>query len=145
MTQHIRAVSLSDLEELRRLADIAGAEGFKFLHRLVQLVENGDVVFDDAGEFFLCVVANGDVIAVGGVTPDPYVDATDVGRIRHVYVHPQHRSKSVGRNLVHEIEVRAKRTYSKLRLRTDTMAGARFYESLGYRAVASPDATHVRP
>lgn len=145
MRMLIRTISLSDLNDLRRLAEIAGAEGFKFLHRLVQAVEKGDVALDDPHEFFLCAVLHGDVIAVGGVTPDPYVDATDVGRVRHVYVHPQHRSKSVGRRLVREIEARAQRTYSTIRLRTDTEAGARFYESLGYRAVSAANATHVRP
>jgi GNAT superfamily N-acetyltransferase len=145
MTMFIRFVSASDLNQLRRLADIASDEGFKFLHRLVDDFERGAVVFDDPAAFFLCVVDDGNLIAVGGVTPDPYMDNPEVGRIRHVYVHPQYRSKSVGRNLMREIEVHAKRAYSMLRLRTDTNAGARFYESLGYQAVASSTATHALP
>jgi GNAT superfamily N-acetyltransferase len=141
----IRPICTADAGELHHLAEIATAEGFKFVQRLLHDVENESVAFDDRGEFFLCVIDGGEIIAVGGVTLDPYVRAANVGRIRHVYVHPQHRAKSVGRYLLREIERRAKAVYATLRLRTDTEAGARFYEALGYRRVNSSTATHTLP
>jgi GNAT superfamily N-acetyltransferase len=145
VTPAIRPLTCADLESVRELATIAAAEGFQFLGRLIIELENGWLQLGEPAEFFLCVVLDARLVAVGGVTPDPYVTDAQVGRLRHVYVHPDYRGMNLGRLLVRELESRAATAYPILRLRTDTIRAARFYESLGYRVTNSAHATHVRP
>jgi GNAT superfamily N-acetyltransferase len=140
----IRPMSEMDLDSVRGLSFTAASEGFKFLERFIQEFEQGSIRLNQFGEFFLCVEIKGRLVGVGGVTPDPYLDQNQIGRVRHVYVDPEWRGMGVGSKLLGEIEHRAKRTYASLRLRTDTDAAARFYESNGYRAVRSSTSTHER-
>lgn len=140
----IRNLSKSDLNEVRTLAGIAAGEGFRFLQRLVAELECGSISLDSSREFFLVAVAGSEIVGIGGVTPDPYVDDSTIGRVRHLYVRPDYRRKSVGRRLLHEIEVRANPFYAVLRLRTDTVTAAGFYEALGYDRITDATATHVR-
>ena len=140
----IRHLLPSDIGDVRRLAKLASAEGFAFLERFVSELEGDAVALNAAGEFFLGVVAEGEIVALGGVTPDPYVKDPSIGRLRHVYVRPDHRRASVGRQLVRELERRAANTYARLRLRTDTDAAARFYQAIGYDSIVDGTATHVR-
>jgi GNAT superfamily N-acetyltransferase len=139
-----RFLNRFDLAALRNLAALARVEGFDFLDRLIVQIENDLVRLDDPHEFFLCASNGENLVGVGGITPDPYLSDAKVGRVRHVYVHPQARRSGIGRRLIYEIECRAAATYSSLRLRTDTSTGARFYEALGYRSVSDPNATHVK-
>ena len=140
----IRHLLPSDIHHVRQLAGLASAEGFAFLHRFLSELETDSVALNSAGEFFLGFVAEGRIVAVGGVTPDPYLNDPLTGRLRHLYVHPDHRRSSVGRRLVRELERRAATVYSTLRLRTDSHAAARFYLGLGYDPVVDATATHVR-
>ena len=140
----IRNLVSSDIDDIRHLAHLASAEGFQFLDRFVSELQQDSVALDSPREFFLGFVVHGDLVGMGGVTPDPYVQDAQTGRVRHLYVRPDHRRESVGRDLLHELESRAFMTYSILRLRTDTIAAARFYEALGYRPVDDATATHVR-
>lgn len=140
----IRHLTRSDIEGVRELGVLAATEGFRFLSRLIEELEQGSAKTDHPCEFFLCAVEDGKILGVAGVTIDPYTDAPGVGRIRHLYVQPESRRSGIGRALIREIEGRVKNGYSILRLRTDTEAGARFYEALGYRPVNETAATHVR-
>ncbi|HEX6065283.1 MAG TPA: GNAT family N-acetyltransferase [Longimicrobiales bacterium] len=140
----IRTLARSDLDAVRRLAIVASAEGFQFLERLVAQMENDTVRIDAADEFFVCAIDHGEIIGVGGVTPDPYRAEPGVGRVRHVYIRPESRRAGIGRALIMEIERRARSRYGTLRLRTDTPRGARFYEAIGYRPIVDPDATHIK-
>ena len=141
----IRTLTALDFDEVAWLAQIAEAEGYRFLGRLIADFRNGLIQLDQPHEFFLCAIVGSKIIGIGGMTPDPYTRETGVGRIRHVYVHPQHRGKSIGKALVRALEARARTTYSKFTLRTDTTAASQFYESLGYRPARSATTTHERP
>ncbi len=141
----IRILEQWDLDAVRDLAALARSEGFQFLDRLVAELENQTVRLDAADEFFVCAIEQSRIVAVGGITPDPYANEPNVGRVRHVYVHPKARRSGIGRALIVALEQRAPRSYSTLRLRTDTPAAARFYEALGYRPVIDVDATHIKP
>ena len=140
----IRNLVPSDIDQLRLLAELARSEGFHFLDRFVSEVQTNSLTLDSPGEFFLAFVMRNEIVGIGGVTPDPYVDEPRTGRLRHVYVRSDHRRGSVGRQLVRELEMRAQPIYATLRLRTDTVAAARFYEALGYDPIVDPTATHVR-
>ena len=140
----IRHLLHSDIHDVRRLASLASVEGFAFLHRFLAELEGDSVALNSTGEFFLGFVAEGRIIGMGGVTPDPYLNDPLTGRLRHLYVHPDHRRSSVARRLVCELERRAATVYSTLRLRTDNYAAAQFYLRLGYDPIVDATATHVR-
>ena len=130
---------------LEPLVTESAAEGFRFLRRLVAEYEAGRVCFDQPGERLLIVYADGELIALGGVTVDPYAGDPGTGRIRHVYVRRAFRRRGVGRQLIAALEAHARAHFTTLVLRTDTEAAARFYETLGYeRLPPGGTATHRR-
>ena len=141
----LRALRRSDLDSLGELAALAQSEGFEFVGRLRNELARGEIQLDARCEFFIVRSEGKLLLAVGGVTPDPYVDDSRIGRLRHVYVRPEVRGSGIGRALVIHLESRAAECYASLRLRTDTDVARRFYERLGYEPVESASATHRRP
>lgn len=77
-------------------------EGFRFLTRLIADWRNGSNRFDQPGECFLGVFDNGQLIAVGGLSCDPYV-APSVGRLRRVYVTRTSRGLKALEDLRHRL------------------------------------------
>ena len=139
-----RPLIASDIAALREIAALAEAEGFRFVTRFLDDLVNERVCLDAPCEFFLATLHGGQLLAIGGVTPDPYIDDSRVGRLRHVYVRADKRRTGLGRTLVAQLERRAAACYDRLRLRTDNPAAAAFYERVGYEAVASESSTHHR-
>lgn len=140
----VRALTFTDLAALNELAALSEAEGFRFVRRFLADLAATRVRLDGRCEFFLGTTARDQLVGIGGVTPDPYVQKADVGRLRHLYVRPDMRRTGIGRTLVAHLEARAEPCYALLRLRTDTTAAARFYQQLGYESVATATATHQR-
>ena len=140
----IRSLSADDVAAVQQLAAEAEAEGFGFVTRFLTDLANHRVSLVGPGEFFLGAVEQNRLVALGGVTPDPYVDDPTTGRLRHLYVSPDVRRRGFGRALVRTLEARAWPTYRRLRLRTDTTLAARFYAQLGYESSSEAHATHER-
>ena len=144
-SMHIQPLDPFPIDTLKPLVDEGTAEGFRFLRRLVDEHASGEVRFDAAGEVLLGMFEEDELVAVGGVTRDPYGGDGSVGRVRHVYVRAAHRRRGVGERLVAALEAHARGHFTALVLRTDTEAAARFYAALGYRALAAGGtATHRR-
>ena len=134
----------SDLEGLHLLTLLSEAEGFRFLRRFEnEWHANVDYVTSNAN-LFLGAVVKDQLVAVGGITRDPYVQDPAIGRVRHMYVHPAHRRRGIGRALLGELERYACTRFRQLRIRTDTGAAAAFYVASGFTPVDDPTATHVR-
>ena len=120
-------------------------EGFHFVERLVREWQEGKECFNRPGELLLAAYQGTNIIAIGGLTADPYSDEPAIGRLRHIYVRPDARRRGIGRRLVQLLEQAAQRTYRALVLRTDTPIAARFYEGLGYTPLSpGGTATHRR-
>ncbi|MGO4320401.1 GNAT family N-acetyltransferase [Pseudomonas sp. KB_12] len=117
-------------------------EGFRFLTRLISDWKNGSNRFDQPGECFLGVFRHGQLIAVGGLSYDPYAGPS-VGRLRRVYVTRTSRGLKVGRFLVEQLLEHAAPRFQAVRLSTDTPEGAAFYLRCGFRPVEDDFATHV--
>ncbi len=140
--KRIRALPTDALAPL--LAESA-AEGFRFVERLSREWQEGNARFDQPGELLLAAYDGETMVAIGGLTPDPYSDEPGLGRLRHIYVRPHARRRGIGRHLVHVLEQTAHQTYRALVLRTDTPTAARFYETLGYTPLPpGGTATHRR-
>jgi GNAT superfamily N-acetyltransferase len=140
----IRPLAPTDLTTLESLAGAAEREGFRFLTRFMRDLRATAASLDTTREFFLGAVIDNRIVAVGGVTPDPYVDEPATGRIRHLYVTADFRRQGVGAALIRALEARACQEYDRLQLRTDTREAAAFYEHLGYVPVVHETATHER-
>ncbi len=82
---------------------------------------------------------------MGGLSRDPYVDAGDVGRLRHLYVLNAYRRRGVASALVDDLLGQARGVFTKVRLRTESEQAARFYSRLGFRSIIDPTASHFRP
>jgi GNAT superfamily N-acetyltransferase len=120
-------------------------EGFRFVERFAREWEEGKSCFDRPGELFLATYDGAGIIAIGGLTADPYTGDPTLGRLRHLYVLPDARRRGIGRRLVQALERAARGKYRALVLRTDTAAAARFYEQLGYTPLPpGGTATHRR-
>ncbi len=144
MTEFHRIQTLP-ADALAPLLAASAAEGFRFVDRFAREWEDGRARFDRPGELFLAVYEGESVIAIGGLTADPYTGDPMLGRLRHLYVRPDARRRGIGRRLVQALEGAAQGNYRALVLRTDTATAAQFYEELGYTPLASGDtATHRR-
>jgi GNAT superfamily N-acetyltransferase len=122
----------------------SGREGFGFLERLHAEFLDGSNRFDALGEALLGAWRAEHLVGIAGLNRDPYVSDPRVGRLRHLYVRRPERERGIGRALVAALLADAARHFDLIRLRTDTVAAARFYEALGFVPIQSPDATHQR-
>jgi GNAT superfamily N-acetyltransferase len=140
----IRILEVADIGAIHALATEAESEGFRFVTRLLNDLASGAAQLETESEFFKGIFDRDSLVALGGITPDPYIDDHQVGRVRHVFVTRAYRGRGVGRLLMRSIEAQASGRYRRLRLRTDSAAAAAFYERLGYARVTQESATHER-
>lgn len=129
--------------DLDALVEASLDEGFAFVARLREGWTAGDNRFDETGEALFEARADGDLVGICGLNRDPYGSDSELGRVRHLYVHPAWRARGVGRNLVTAVLTAARGHFRRVRLRTETEDASRFYDSLGFTRVENePDATH---
>ena len=128
---------------IERLQQEAGDEGYDFIETLVEEWESATNRFDGPGEILCGYVDQGLVLAVGGLTRDPFAGRPDMGRIRRVYVRSAWRNRGIGRTLVAALVDHARTHFSCVRLRAENALAARLYESMGFVPIESPDATHI--
>lgn len=121
----------------------ASLQGFRFMDRLVEDWRAGTNRFDAPGELLAGAFRLGQLVGVGGINIDRYVDNAAVGRIRHVYVALNARRRGVASAVVRHLLAAANGRLDCVRLRTDTADGAAFYEALGFSSCTSPSATHA--
>ncbi len=135
MTEAIEITRLSKIELglINHLVEESLSQDFWFVERLIRAYRSGLNCFDQPGEILLKASVQGAVIGIGGLNRDPYFNDPYIGRLRQLYVESGWRKQGVGRSLVHQIIHEAKQHYHLLTLRTDTLAAAQFYQSLGFK------------
>lgn len=134
MTPH-RMTGRSLPRGVNQLARFAASEKFGMVNRLISDFRDGSNTFSKDGESLWILAEDSHTIAVGGVNVDPYFDLPTVGRIRHLYVHPQYRRTGVGRKLLQSIEHSGMGHFEVFQLFTGDAVASRFYEALGYSRV----------
>lgn len=138
-TEPIKNLTTNKIEPL---IECSLQENFNFLSRLKNDWLIGANRFDQTNEE-LCQIRKGEqIIAIGGINNNPYKEAKNVGRIRHLYVLPQYRRKGIGKKLVLYLIDKYKEKYETITLRTDTEEAAQFYEALGFKKVEAENHTH---
>jgi GNAT superfamily N-acetyltransferase len=118
-------------------------QGWRFVRRLANEWADGTNRFDRPGELLLAAWVNSTLAGVCGLTVDPYTGDPAIGRVRHLYILAQFRSRRVGQLLVQEVVRFARGRFRSVRVRTENAVAARLYERLGFvPAIGSPDCTH---
>lgn len=138
----IRKIELP-IPGIERLQQEACDEGYDFVETLVEEWAGATNRFDGPGEILCGYVDQGLLVAVGGLTRDPFAGRPDMGRIRRVYVRPAWRNRGIGRALVAALVDHARTHFSYVRLRAENALAARLYESMGFVPIESPDASHM--
>ncbi|MCP4139346.1 MAG: GNAT family N-acetyltransferase [Chloroflexi bacterium] len=125
---------VNDLAEIpiRLLVKKSLEESFSFVERLEREYRSGKNRFDQRGEVLYAVFANTELVAVGGLNRDPFLDSHDTGRVRHLYVLPNYRKQGIGKELVEKIVKEAKLHFRLLTLRTFNENADRFYQAIGF-------------
>lgn len=113
-----------------------------FIERLRDHWNDGSERFDRTGELLLGAFAAHRIVAVGGISLDPYEPADGLARLRHVYVLASFRGKGIGPALVMQLIEHARRHFTVLRLKTSNPAAARLYENLGFVRSSQGRETH---
>lgn len=132
---------LSDGENVAALAEVARAEGFEFLDRLLREWRDGVNRFDGEGEALFGAFREGRLVGTGGLTRQ----RADLGRVRRVYVHPEWRRSGVATAILADVLALARSRYPAVVLYTETPEAARLYERMGFlpESTDGPDhATH---
>jgi GNAT superfamily N-acetyltransferase len=138
----IQAIQLPvpGIEELQAEAHI---EGYRFIDTLVNQWLSGENRFNAPGEALCGCMDDGLLIAVGGLTRDPFLSDPAVGRIRRVYVRRACRNRGIGAALLDQLLSVARQNFSSVRLRAESPQAARLYGRKGFSEIQSPTATHI--
>jgi GNAT superfamily N-acetyltransferase len=119
------------------------AQGFQFLTTLEREWQTGENRFSAPGEGLFGGFGGAELVAIGGLNRDPFLGDPAVGRIRRVYVRTASRRLGVGTQLVERLLDEGRQHFRSVRLRAVTPDAARLYETLGFRPIADPHATHI--
>lgn len=124
------------------LADLASSEGYNFVARTLAEWQSGQNRFDQHNECFMLAHVGDEVVGMCGLNQDPYIDDAGVGRLRHLYVHPDYRSEKLGARLVAGCMAFAATRFEVVRLRTPGPRADVFYDKLGFERSDSATASH---
>ena len=126
------------------LAAASERDGFEFIRRLEREWHSRQNRFARPGERLLGAEAGGQLVAVGGLNRDHYLDDPRVGRVRHVYVLPEWRNVGVGALIVRALLDAGRESFDRIRLRAASTRSDTFYARLGFQKVeAETGATHA--
>lgn len=135
----------AECPSVEALEPLAASEDIAFVTRLIREWHDGSNRFDQPGECFFVASDHDRVVGICGVNIDPYVSEPAVGRLRHLYVHPEYRRRGIAVALVNECRQASSREFVRLRLRTTNPASASLYRSMAFVDINESDATHAWP
>ncbi len=125
------------------LLPAADAEGFAPLSWLVEEWRAGKNRFDRQGEALYVVRVEHRLLGVCGLNRDPYAKNESTGRLRRLYVHPEHRRQGIGSLLVRQALLEAREQFDVVQLRTLDPHSAAFFVAIGFRMLeGDPAVTH---
>jgi GNAT superfamily N-acetyltransferase len=135
--------SSSNYGLIESLVDGAKREGFEFVRRTIDEWNAGTNRFSHAGEGLWGLVSGTELIGMGGLNIDPYVEGAGIGRVRHLYIRQAYRREGCATLLMKRIIGRARLHFQVLRLFTANPAAAAFYERLGFEYSPGYKVSHV--
>ncbi len=143
MVVQVERVTSLSMEELDPLVVESEQEGYRFLRGLADEWGAGLCRLDRPGEGLFVARSGRVFVGVGGLSADPYVSDSSIGRLRRLYVLRAYRGRGIGTRLVQAIVDAAQGQFRLLRLRAENREAGRSYERLGFVATPDePDCTH---
>ena len=131
------------IDLLSPFAEEALEDNDTFMQRTIDEWKSGKNTFSKEGEKFWGLMIQNELVAVGGLNIDPFVDDPTVGRVRHVYVLKKYRGLGLSKILMKMIIDKAKQHFKILRLSTHNPVAASLYESLGFEKAEGHKVTHI--
>jgi GNAT superfamily N-acetyltransferase len=116
-------------DELQPLLDESLSDGYRFVQTLLDEYLLGANRFDSPGAALLGVYQQEQMVAIGGVHQDPYLQRADVGRVRHVYVLKEFRRHGVGKLLLDALVEQARSHFTLLNPPHEYASCSRFLRS----------------
>ncbi|GHB93727.1 GNAT family N-acetyltransferase [Cerasicoccus arenae] len=131
--------------QIEDLACESETEGYRFLGRLLTEWNNGANRFHKEGEAIYAYWRRRELIAIGGINIDPFLENCSVARLRRLYVRRDQRRQGIGRELVDHILKEACFSFREITLKTDSEQASKFYESMGFSRITEiRHATHKK-
>jgi GNAT superfamily N-acetyltransferase len=125
------------------LREAAQSEGYEFVRRLGDRWD-GERYRDDELATIWAAMEGDALIAIGAQTYDEYDPSPQHRRIRHFYVHPDHRRSGVGRAVAMQLIADAHALAPLLHLRATHALSTAFWDGVGFaRVEGREDRTHV--
>lgn len=128
--------------EIHVLEQQAQDENFRFVTRLISEWNSGENRFDAPGECLLAGYIGHNIVAIGGISIDPYA-SRNIARVRRFYVTPGARRQKIGGALLAHLIEHAGLHFHSLRVFTDTQVGEAFYLRNGFERIDDQHATHA--
>jgi GNAT superfamily N-acetyltransferase len=125
------------------LVDESKREGYLFVQRTIEDWDSGANRFSETAEGLWGLVSGIELIGIGGLNRDPYVEDAHAGRVRHLYIRQAYRRKGCASMLMNTIIDQARLNFRVLRLFTANPAAAVFYEQLGFERVHGYKVSHL--
>ncbi len=80
-------------EMIESLVDESKQEGFALVQRTIDDWNDGTNRFSHGGEGLWGLISGAELIGIGGLNIDPYVEDRGAGRVRHLYIRQAYRRK----------------------------------------------------
>ena len=129
---------------INSLLNESRTSGYDFIQRTIDDWYSGVNKFSKPGEKLWGLVLATDLIAIGGINLDPYVEDINIGRVRHLYIKEAYRRKGYATLLMNAIIDEGRQHFTVLRLFTDNPAASEFYGTLGFEKINGFKVSHIR-
>ena len=128
----VKKIPFDGFESLKQESQM---EGFNFLKRLKDEWQADINRFSLKGEALYIVCYESELIAIGGINQDPYLQQEKHGRLRRFYVKKSWRRKKVGKALLYFIVENHAHFFETIGLYTQHEKAAAFYLNVGFETV----------
>jgi GNAT superfamily N-acetyltransferase len=130
----VELIRVNNLNEhnIQPIMDDCLEDGCHILSKLREAYNNESNTFNKQGEVLYIAMLNNNVVGIGGLNQDPYINEIDFGRVRNLYVMREYRKTGIGKAILQEIIDEARKHFKILGLRTDNQIAAEMYCSCGF-------------
>ena len=128
-----------DIETVRYESD---KEGYNHINRLTAEYNSGENRFDETGEKLVGFVLDDKVVAVCGLNIEP--TNNKLGRIRRLYVLPEHRRHGIGTKLVKYLIKHAEQYFQSVVVNIGDLPVDDLYRPIGFMPIMNNESyTHI--
>ena len=141
MEKRMRVVKITELPfGFDNLIEESKGEGFNFLDKMSSEWKSGKNRFSLPNECLFAAISEDEkLLGIGGLNLDPYLNDLTIGRVRHLFITSEMRSRGIGKTIIEEIVETAFPHFRLLRLKTNNPKAVNLYRSLGFSLIDHED------